>query len=238
MHCASCGTQAPGRPEVCPSCGRPTDVRWIAEDGTPPERFPTSQPQEAALVEALRADPADDATRQVYADWLEQHGFELRARFLRIECGAATEAEREVALKALAMSTPIDRLWRALASRAPLACDEVHFQFRCPKRWDSLAPTASDAIRHCGVCQKAVYFCTTLGEVRRRAAAQQCVAVDASLMRGEVSSILAELRHPTRVPISPPMGAVAHRPPSAPPPPAPPARKGLLSRLAGLFRRD
>ena len=38
-----------------------------------------------AFVNALRADPADEATRLVYADWLEDHGQGERAEFIRLE---------------------------------------------------------------------------------------------------------------------------------------------------------
>ena len=40
--------------------------------------------EEAAFLAQLRADPADDVTRLVYADWLEERGDE-RAAFLRAE---------------------------------------------------------------------------------------------------------------------------------------------------------
>ena len=37
-----------------------------------------------AFLEAIAADPDDEATRLVYADWLEEHG-DSRAQFLRLE---------------------------------------------------------------------------------------------------------------------------------------------------------
>jgi uncharacterized protein (TIGR02996 family) len=39
---------------------------------------------EAAFLDALRINPADDANRLVYADWLSDHGEELRAEYLRL----------------------------------------------------------------------------------------------------------------------------------------------------------
>ena len=52
---------------------------------------------EGAFLEALAEDPDDDATRLVYADWLEEHGAADRALYLRTECELAAlpgEGER------------------------------------------------------------------------------------------------------------------------------------------------
>jgi len=38
---------------------------------------------EDALVRAILADPRDDLTRDVYADWLEEHGRPLHASLVR-----------------------------------------------------------------------------------------------------------------------------------------------------------
>ena len=42
-----------------------------------------------ALLEAIRASPDDDAPRLVYADWLEEHGDQPRAEFIRVQCALA-----------------------------------------------------------------------------------------------------------------------------------------------------
>jgi uncharacterized protein (TIGR02996 family) len=42
-----------------------------------------------SLVEAIRANPADDAPRLVYADWLEENGRPERAEFIRVQCELA-----------------------------------------------------------------------------------------------------------------------------------------------------
>ena len=44
---------------------------------------------ELAFLAAIRAHPADDLPRLVYADWLEEHGQSERAEFIRVECEAA-----------------------------------------------------------------------------------------------------------------------------------------------------
>ena len=45
---------------------------------------------ELAFLAALTADPADDATRLIYADWLEEHGDPHRAEYLRLVVRATT----------------------------------------------------------------------------------------------------------------------------------------------------
>ena len=52
---------------------------------------PTS-PELAGFVAALRADPDDDATRLVLADWLDEHGHEEQARFVRLNGGPGSRA--------------------------------------------------------------------------------------------------------------------------------------------------
>ncbi len=42
-----------------------------------------------AFVAAILADPADDTARLVYADWLQEHGDEDRAAFIRTGCALA-----------------------------------------------------------------------------------------------------------------------------------------------------
>ena len=64
-------------------------------------------PDEDALLNGIAATPADDLPRLVYADWLEDHGQDIRAEFIRIQCEIA---RLEVGPRAI-----IDRnvhLWR------------------------------------------------------------------------------------------------------------------------------
>ncbi len=45
--------------------------------------------EQRALWAAIRANPADDTPRLVYADWLQEHGDEARAEFIRVQCALA-----------------------------------------------------------------------------------------------------------------------------------------------------
>lgn len=40
--------------------------------------------EEAAFLEVLKSNPADDTARLVYADWLDEHGETLKAEYLRL----------------------------------------------------------------------------------------------------------------------------------------------------------
>src|SRR5262249_4647574 len=40
--------------------------------------------EEQAFLDALKANPADDTTRLVYADWLDDHGESAKAEYLRL----------------------------------------------------------------------------------------------------------------------------------------------------------
>ena len=49
-----------------------------------------------ALLEAVFSNPADDAPRLVYADWLDEHGEPAQAAFIRAQVELArTEAKRQ-----------------------------------------------------------------------------------------------------------------------------------------------
>ena len=89
----------------------------------------------------------------------------------------------------------------------------LQFEFLCPKRWDGLAPTGTDRVRHCAQCSKSVYFCASIDEARERGRRHECIAIDAALVRGDA---LTAHRAPTpprtipptpREPTPPPTGA-------------------------------
>lgn len=72
-------------------------------------------PEERGFLAALRNDPADDTTREVYADWLEERGFVERAQYLRGEI----ERRRVV--------SPLDRaLIEAVQARESNLLHSVH----------------------------------------------------------------------------------------------------------------
>jgi uncharacterized protein (TIGR02996 family) len=187
--------------------------------------FEARDPQEAELLAVLRRNTGDDATRQVYADWLEQHGYQTRATFLRLE---ASDGSDEALLRSTA--EPADAGWRAAISNPPISRCGVRFGFECTKRWDALARTADDAIRHCDGCDKPVYFCTTVAEAQRHGAVYECIAIDAAVERGEA---LAGYDRATMRKV----GLVMPYAPRPEPPAGAPEKPRLLARVAGWFRR-
>lgn len=156
---------------------------WIDAPFTKRKRgYRTADPQEGALLAALRTDPRDAETRRVYADWLEQHGLDLRAERLRAEDGVV-DREQDPGI-VFAQQDPEGAPWRAIVSRAKIdRC--VTFTFACPKRWDALQPTAFDDVRYCSSCDKPVYFVTSTDEAHERGARQECVAIDSGLVKRE-----------------------------------------------------
>src|SRR4051794_26050786 len=57
---------------------------------------------EAGLLHAIVADPADDAPRLVFADWLDDSGQDERAEFIRGQLRLAREAEDSLPRRKLA----------------------------------------------------------------------------------------------------------------------------------------
>jgi len=225
---ASTTLDAAARPTTAAFQARLSALGWL----TPAHKramwrrgFATEDLREASLVDDLRASPSDAGTRLVYADWLDQRGHEMRAKFLRTEDAADAADVIEHHLRYVAPAD--DAPWRAIVARARLGgCPKTG----CPGRWDALAPLPDiDNLRRCGRCDKVVRYCTTLDEAALRA---DPIAVDASLSRDKA---LDAHRHAQTPFIS--------YPTQNPPPPRLPAleperpRGNFVTRLFGLWRR-
>jgi uncharacterized protein (TIGR02996 family) len=142
---------------------------------------------EDAFLAAVRAAPDDNTPRLVYADWLDEHGRPGGA-FLRAECelSALNPADpRRSELQAVVRGTSagVDPGWLAAVSRAPIENCGVEFQFRCPRRWEELRPSADEAVRFCDECRREVVFCRTIEVAQTHAALGDCIAVDPRLAR-------------------------------------------------------
>lgn len=124
----------------------------------------------------------DDASRMVYADWLEEHGETLRAEFLRAQQILVATAPddpsfRQRSNRMRELAGEIDVQWRYKVAR-PIVENCLAVEFECPKDWGSLSTTEHSDIRYCGACAKRVYYCNTVDEARRQATRGNCVAVD------------------------------------------------------------
>lgn len=57
-----------------------------------------------------------------------------------------------------------------------IACEQVEWKFKCPKRWDELMPTNDADVRYCSSCHRGVYVCKTIEEVNHYARLGECIA--------------------------------------------------------------
>lgn len=140
---------------------------------------PDTQVEQRFLLRLLD-NPDDVEMRAVYADWLEDRGHARKATFLRLVSVPNADGPklREVGLE-------LDPSWRALVSRVPIERCGVRWQFQCPRAWDALTSIQEANVRHCTVCQRKVYFCTDLHQVRAHGRAGNCVAFCATLIRDQ-----------------------------------------------------
>jgi uncharacterized protein (TIGR02996 family) len=146
---------------------------------------------ERAFLISLRANPADDTARLVYADWLDDQAdgeSTTRAAYLRLEFRLARLAEADPAreglirqLRALAAQLPMQ--WKTLVAKVPLENCGIGWKFVCPQRWDRLRETGQPSVRFCSACKRNVYFCASIDEARDRAGDGQCVALDLRVRR-------------------------------------------------------
>jgi uncharacterized protein (TIGR02996 family) len=159
---------------------------------------------DADFLANLLADPADDATRLVYADWLEEQGdpgSAARAEFLRATARLAAltgrqQAKAELDKRLRQLAAGLDTDWLAVVSRLPIEnCQrkwaravgrpsgEGLFRFLCDRRWENLQTTDDQAVRFCEGCRKKVHYCDTITEARRHAERGHCIAIDLGVIR-------------------------------------------------------
>lgn len=157
-----------GRPYVYPV---PPPVPWRVTL--------SNDPTEQDFLATLRANPADEGVRLVYADWLEQRGRTLEASFVR---HLGDLPPRDPASQA----GDVD--WRRITSRGAL---EMCGRTECPNRWDLLAANKLDEhTRECrGPCQRPVRYCATSADATAAGGAQRCtIALDAAADADDLKS--------------------------------------------------
>lgn len=192
-----------------------------------------ADPTELRLLSAIAQ--RDDASRMVYADWLEEHGEAVRAEFLRVQQALVTTSPDDASFQASserlrALAPAIDVAWRYKVARPAIErC--VAFDFECPKDWGSLATTERSNVRFCGACSKQVFYCSTVDEARRHADRGECVAVDVANLRHSRDleprrMMMGMVAPPPRMPIQPiqPPIQQVDLPTVPPPPPRSPRR--------------
>jgi len=244
---------ASARPTATEARRRLAELGWAGPVTPWQERFEPTDPKERDLIAAL----AEDADRQVYADWLEQQGFGERAAFVRAELSSDPVAKRDVAVHELAAES--DVLWRRAVSRARLlGCWQ---RPDCPGRWDLMTPR-DDTTRSCRTCNGVVTYCATKLGVQSRVgrgfvSGRDLIAVDARVpyawAHAQYNPPPPSMNPPApgfnRPPIvtppavTPPDGIPHFQPPLANPPfpvneERPKQESGVLARFLGLFKRD
>ncbi|MBY0456711.1 MAG: TIGR02996 domain-containing protein [Gemmataceae bacterium] len=118
-------------------------------------------PDADAFLDAIFEHPEDDTPRLVYADWLQEHGQENYAQFIRLQCAAAQEKLWSDAANRLWVE--IGRVWNRLdeewwpATRdvwsegwGGYSLDAVHFQRGFQVKPDFL--TTSQLVRYGHSC--------------------------------------------------------------------------------------
>lgn len=139
--------------------------------------------QGEALLDAIKENPSDDDLRQVYADWLEEHGRAEESELLAIEVLIRTLGPEDRRLRPLAdrlrhLARLVSPEWRLAVARPPIENCSLTFELTCPKKWDKLAPTGDPTIRTCSACQESVYFAPNVTLARLLAKRGHCVTVD------------------------------------------------------------
>ena len=195
------GTYLNGRKITSPQVIANSDKLYIAEFTLAVEynrkahriAVPPFLPRDRREADLLRAiSENDEASREVYADWLEEHGHGREAEFVRVQQALIALAPADGAFRAQTqrlsqLAEIVDSRWRFRVARPAIEnCaheDVPRFSFKCPKEWGGLAATDKHDVKFCNACEKNVYYCTSVPEARDRASRGECVALDSRAMR-------------------------------------------------------
>jgi uncharacterized protein (TIGR02996 family) len=133
---------------------------------------------ENAFLAALLANPADDGTRLVYADWLEAEGHRFAAHYIRAELANDVDVDRnEMTGKAVWGRTTPE--WRVLIRRAQFGGCYLE---NCPTYWHMLEANRQRIFeRMCGKCHQPVLYCRSTGEVATAGETKLRVVFDAGM---------------------------------------------------------
>jgi len=129
---------------------------------------------EAALVDAIIG--AEEASRLVYADWLDDRG-DPRARLVReLESGSKPDPDQ------LAQLVPTNVRWRARVLQPPI--EGCRRGDTCPGHWGGLAQRAGRAdLRTCMTCTKLVLYAVDPAQAREHLGHGGTVVLDALALR-------------------------------------------------------
>ena len=90
-------------------------------------------PEEDPFIAALVADPADETTRLVYSDWLDERGEDARATYLRAEVAHFRASARERGNDEWDDMPGVDPVWAAMVSRTGVLVPGLTFTDTGPK---------------------------------------------------------------------------------------------------------
>lgn len=200
-----------------PTIDRSTSGRAATRPTEPPPPVGRDA-TETRLLAAIAS--RDEASRVVYADWLEQRGESHKAEFLRVQqelvaISPEHPAFRERSDRLRALASAVEVAWRFAVARPPIERCDIKFEFQCPKEWGSLARTPQPHVRYCTSCDKQVHYALSIDLAQKLAMRGECVVVD-----------VVPLRRPGDLEPRPPVrlgGMPAPPPPTMNPPP--PRRK-------------
>ncbi len=121
--------------------------------------------EEAGFLSALEQTPADDTTRLVYADWLDEQGnpaHAARAEFIRVELRLLTdENPLDDPDRLQQLASGLDTAWLTVVSHPEIEACRYRLIRPCPGRWHLLTPTRDANSRFCQTCAKSIRFCPT-----------------------------------------------------------------------------
>ncbi len=158
--------------------------------------------EEEGFLQHLLENPAEDSTRLVYADWLEERGDSpnaAKAEFLRLSMLPLKARKKAgIARRLRDLAEELDGEWLAVVSKLQIENCGVEpvenqlivrvrsqFSFICDRSWEDLRTTDQPNVRSCVGCRKNVHYCASIEEARSRAENRECIALSLGVIRRE-----------------------------------------------------
>jgi len=131
-------------------------------------------PFEQALLDAIV--DGDEASRLVYADWLESVGEGVHAEIVR---RVGNGGRPTVPFLQLLLETTV--AWRVRVVRPPI--EGCARETGCPGDWGALVRTDREDLRTCRTCTRAVRYCSHVDDAREHLDAGGCAVLDPLSLR-------------------------------------------------------
>jgi len=142
----------------------------------------TLDEKERQLLAAIAA--KDHASREIYADWLEEQDQRDKSAYIRTQLQIFADPHAALVFdeardQLCQVAERLDPRWRRSLAQLPIEnCFREASETPCPGDWSALGPTREPHVRVCTSCPHPVYYCSNIVQACDYAERKHPVVVD------------------------------------------------------------